>query len=67
VTVVLLTYALITAERAAHGMAARPPSFPKVARTLGYKMATRIAESEALERPKAQKVGKTIVKELTDG
>lgn len=66
VTIVLLTYAFIAAERAAHGAAARPPPFPKVARDLVYEMAIQIAESEGLERLKAQEVGEAMVKGLTD-
>jgi hypothetical protein len=66
VTIVLLTYAFIAAERAAQGAAARPPPFPAVARALVYEMATQIAESEGLERLKAQEVGEAMVKGLTD-
>ncbi len=66
VTMVLLTYAFVAAERAAHGAAARPPPFPKVARTLVYEMATQIAESEGLELLQAQEVGEAMVKGLTD-
>jgi len=66
VTIVLLTYAFIAAERAAQGAAARPPPFSAVARALVYEMATQIAESEGLERLKAQEVGEAMVKGLTD-
>jgi SRSO17 transposase len=37
VTIVLLTYAFIAVERAAQGVAARPPPFPAVARPLSTK------------------------------
>jgi len=66
VTVVLLTYAFIAAERAAQGAGARPPPFPAMTQTLVHKMATQIAESEGLERLKAQEVGEAMVKGLND-
>jgi SRSO17 transposase len=65
-TIVLLTYAFIAAERAAQGAAARPPPFPEVARALVYEMATQIAESEGLERLKAETVAAAMVRGLTD-
>ncbi len=66
VTIVLLTYAFIATERAAQGAAARPPPFPAVAKNLVYEMATQIAESEGLERLKAEEVAEAMVKGLTD-
>lgn len=66
VPIVLLTYAFIAAERAVQGAAARPPPFPAVARALVDEMATQIAESERLERLKAQEVAEAMVKGLTD-
>lgn len=53
-------------EQAAQGGAARRPLFPEVALLLVYEMATQIAESEGLERLKAQEVGEAMVKWLTD-
>lgn len=66
VTIVPLTYVFIAAERAVQGAAARPPPLPAVSRALVYEMATQIAESEGLERLKAQEVAKAMVKGLTD-
>jgi SRSO17 transposase len=66
VTIVLLTHAFITTERAARGAAARLPSFPEVARELVYEMATQIAEHEGLTREKARDLGAAMVKGLTD-
>lgn len=66
VTIVVLTYAFISTDRAAQGAAARPPPFSAVARALVYEMATQIVEAEGLDRQKAIDVDEALVKELTD-
>ena len=67
VAVVLLTYAFIATQRAAHGAAAESlPPFSQVARALVIESATQTAQQRGLVRQKATEVAKDFITGFTD-
>lgn len=67
VAVVLLTYAFIATQRAAHGAAAEElPPFSQVARALVIEAATQTAQRRGLARQKATEVAEDFIRGYTD-
>jgi SRSO17 transposase len=66
VTMVLLAYAFIAMERVRTAGHTELPPFPQVVRALVVEKATQIAERQGLNRQRAKRMGKAMVRGLTD-